>query len=56
VDGILRTRATRKSRHSPIEEQTTLHEEWVLGKSNLLSGKTSLDGGSSCICGTCIEE
>jgi hypothetical protein len=40
VDGIRRTRATRKSRHSLIEEQTTLHEEWELGKSNSLSGET----------------
>jgi hypothetical protein len=49
VDGIRRTRATRQSRHSPIEEQTTLHEEWALGKSKLVSGDTEARMGVKCV-------
>jgi hypothetical protein len=49
VDGIRRARATRKSRHSPIEEQTTLHEEWALGKGKLVSGETEAMMGVKCV-------
>jgi hypothetical protein len=45
VDGTRRSKSTRKSWHSPIEEQTTLHEEWRLGKSSLLSGETEARTG-----------
>jgi hypothetical protein len=45
VDAIRRIRAIRKSQHSPIDEQTTLHEEWGLGKSNLLNGETKARTG-----------
>jgi hypothetical protein len=45
VDAIRRTRVIRKSQHSPIDEQITLHEEWGLGKRNLLSGETKAGTG-----------
>lgn len=45
MDGIRRTRATGKSQHSPIQEQTTLHEEQELGKSKLVSEETEAKTG-----------